>query len=108
MNKPVDIKITDMKERYSVWRSQSIVKWDIGSRTTSRRTPTSSPCSASRRRRASTRSKRPPPLRVRARPATWTVVWTDRLTDSEYYRAKAYKVDEGAGHARPVLRLHRL
>ena len=24
--------------------------------------------------------------------ATWTVVWTDRLTDSEYYRAKAYKV----------------
>jgi ribulose-bisphosphate carboxylase large chain len=24
--------------------------------------------------------------------ATWTVVWTDRLTDSEYYRAKAYRV----------------
>ena len=25
--------------------------------------------------------------------ATWTVVWTDRLTDAEYYRAKAYRVD---------------
>ncbi|MGC8477101.1 MAG: form I ribulose bisphosphate carboxylase large subunit [Acetobacteraceae bacterium] len=25
--------------------------------------------------------------------ATWTVVWTDRLTDSEYYRAKAYRLD---------------
>ena len=25
--------------------------------------------------------------------ATWTVVWTDRLTDSERYRAKAYRVD---------------
>ncbi len=26
--------------------------------------------------------------------ATWTVVWTDRLTASENYRAKAYRVDE--------------
>jgi ribulose-bisphosphate carboxylase large chain len=25
--------------------------------------------------------------------ATWTVVWTDRLTASEKYRAKAYRVD---------------
>ncbi|HAF44069.1 MAG TPA: ribulose-bisphosphate carboxylase large subunit [Gallionellaceae bacterium] len=25
--------------------------------------------------------------------ATWTVVWTDRLTDCELYRAKAYRVD---------------
>src|ERR1700691_6585683 len=25
--------------------------------------------------------------------ATWTVVWTDRLTASENYRAKAYKVE---------------
>jgi ribulose-bisphosphate carboxylase large chain len=29
--------------------------------------------------------------------ATWTVVWTDRLTDSEYYRAKAYRVDPVPG-----------
>ena len=25
--------------------------------------------------------------------ATWTVVWTDRLTACELYRAKAYRVD---------------
>ncbi len=25
--------------------------------------------------------------------ATWTVVWTDRLTACEKYRAKAYRVD---------------
>jgi ribulose-bisphosphate carboxylase large chain len=29
--------------------------------------------------------------------ATWTVVWTDRLTDCEYYRAKAYKVEPVPG-----------
>lgn len=29
--------------------------------------------------------------------ATWTVVWTDRLTDSERYRAKAYRVDQVPG-----------
>jgi len=29
--------------------------------------------------------------------ATWTVVWTDRLTPYEHYQAKAYKVDEVQG-----------
>ena len=29
--------------------------------------------------------------------ATWTVVWTDRLTDSDLYRAKAYRVDPVPG-----------
>src|SRR6266568_1271663 len=29
--------------------------------------------------------------------ATWTVVWTDRLTDCEYYRAKAYRIDPVPG-----------
>jgi ribulose-bisphosphate carboxylase large chain len=29
--------------------------------------------------------------------ATWTVVWTDRLTACEYYRAKAYKVEAVPG-----------
>src|SRR3954467_1754135 len=37
--------------------------------------------------------------------ATWTVVWTDRLTACELYRAKAYRVDPvpntGAGTATP-------
>jgi ribulose-bisphosphate carboxylase large chain len=39
--------------------------------------------------------------------ATWTVVWTDRLTAKEKYRAKAYRVDP-VPNAGPVLRLHRL
>jgi len=34
--------------------------------------------------------------------ATWTVVWTDRLTACDRYRAKAYKVRAGAGLAGPV------
>ena len=29
--------------------------------------------------------------------ATWTVVWTDRLTDCERYRAKAFRVDPVPG-----------
>ena len=29
--------------------------------------------------------------------ATWTVVWTDRLTACEVYRAKAYRVDPVPG-----------
>ncbi len=29
--------------------------------------------------------------------ATWTVVWTDRLTAAELYRAKAYRVDQVPG-----------
>lgn len=29
--------------------------------------------------------------------ATWTIVWTDRLTNSEQYRAKAYKVEQVPG-----------
>ena len=39
--------------------------------------------------------------------ATWTVVWTDRLTDHKHYQAKAYRVDAGARH-RPVHRADRL
>ena len=29
--------------------------------------------------------------------ATWTVVWTDRLTSYEHYQAKAYSVEEVPG-----------
>ena len=39
--------------------------------------------------------------------ATWTVVWTDRLTACELYRAKAYRVDPvpntGSGTSTPAL-----
>ncbi|HET6497377.1 MAG TPA: form I ribulose bisphosphate carboxylase large subunit [Thermoleophilia bacterium] len=30
--------------------------------------------------------------------ATWTVVWTDRLTAADHYRAKAYRIDPVPGH----------
>ena len=40
--------------------------------------------------------------------ATWTVVWTDRLTACEKYRAKCYRVDPVPGAGRPVFRLYRL
>src|SRR3970040_1851977 len=33
--------------------------------------------------------------------ATWTVVWTDRLTACELYRAKAYRVDPVPGSPGP-------
>ena len=37
--------------------------------------------------------------------ATWTVVWTDRLTPHEHYQAKAYQVDE-VPHAVRIGNLH--
>ncbi len=40
--------------------------------------------------------------------ATWTVVWTDRLTASEKYRAKCYRVDPVPNAPGSYLRLHRL
>src|SRR3989304_3042892 len=33
--------------------------------------------------------------------ATWTVVWTDRLTAADAYRAKAYRVEPGPGAGGP-------
>ena len=40
--------------------------------------------------------------------ATWTVVWTDRLTAAEKYRAKCFRVDPVPNSPGPVFRLHRL
>ena len=40
--------------------------------------------------------------------ATWTVVWTDRLTAAEKYRAKCLPRRSGAELAGAVFRLHRL
>ena len=40
--------------------------------------------------------------------ATWTVVWTDRLTAHEHYQAKAYEVDACARRREPVHRADRL
>src|ERR1700722_16735839 len=35
--------------------------------------------------------------------ATWTVVWTDRLTDHENYQAKHYRVGPGPGADGPFI-----
>ena len=40
--------------------------------------------------------------------ATWTVVWTDRLTAYDHYQAKCYRVDPVPGPRGRVHRLHRL
>ena len=40
--------------------------------------------------------------------ATWTVVWTDRLTACDSYRAKAYQVEPVPNNPGSVLRLGRL
>src|ERR1700732_3993779 len=60
------------------------------------RIPTSSRFFASRRRTASTRSRgrgASAAVAGESSTATWTVVWTDRLTAAEKYRAKCYRVD---------------
>ena len=49
--------------------------------------------SASRRRTASIRSRPSAAVAGESSTATWTVVWTDRLTACEKYRAKCYRVD---------------
>jgi ribulose-bisphosphate carboxylase large chain len=37
--------------------------------------------------------------------ATWTVVWTDRLTDHKHYQAKAYRVEEVPGTDQFIARI---
>ena len=82
-------------------------RWGTTTPTTSRRTPTSSARSASSRSPASTRIEAAAAVAGESSTATWTVVWTDRLTDHKHYQAKAYRVDAVPGH-RPVHRPHRL
>jgi ribulose-bisphosphate carboxylase large chain len=91
MNKISDAKITDMKERYrsGVLKYKQMGYWepDYEPKPTDvlavfRITPQDGvdpdEAAAAVAGESST--------------ATWTVVWTDRLTDCEYYRAKAYRV----------------
>lgn len=97
MNKPVGGKITDMKERYrsGVLKYRQMGYWepdyepkDSDVLAVFRITPQDGvdpeEAAAAVAGESST--------------ATWTVVWTDRLTDSEYYRAKAYRVDAVPGN----------
>src|SRR5215207_135835 len=96
MNKPVDMKITNMKERYKsgVLKYKQMGYWepeyepkDSDVLAVFRITPQDGvdpeEAAAAVAGESST--------------ATWTVVWTDRLTDSEYYRAKAYMIEPVPG-----------
>ena len=96
MNKISDTKITDMKERYrsGVLKYKQMGYWepeyepkDTDILAVFRITPQDGvdpeEAAAAVAGESST--------------ATWTVVWTDRLTDSEYYRAKCYRVDPVPG-----------
>ena len=97
MNKPLDAKITDMKERYKSgvlkYRQMGYYEPDYVPKDTDvlavfRLSPQDGvdpeEAAAAVAGESST--------------ATWTVVWTDRLTASEYYRAKAYKVEPVPGN----------
>ena len=96
MNKALDVKITDLKERYTsgVLKYRQMGYWepdyepkDTDILAVFRLTPQDGvdpeEAAAAVAGESST--------------ATWTVVWTDRLTDSEYYRAKAYRVERVPG-----------
>jgi ribulose-bisphosphate carboxylase large chain len=96
MNKPVDCKITDMKERYKsgVLKYKQMGYWEPDYepklsdvlavfRITPQEGVDPEEAAAAVAGESST--------------ATWTVVWTDRLTDSEYYRAKAFKIERVPG-----------
>src|SRR2546430_12406433 len=92
MNKPVDIKITNMKERYKsgVLKYKQMGYWepdyepkDSDVLAVFRITPQDGvdpeEAAAAVAGESST--------------ATWTVVWTDRLTAHSHYQAKAYRCE---------------
>ena len=96
MDQPLDVKITDMKQRYTsgVLKYRQMGYWepdyepkDTDILAVFRITPQDGvdPIEAAAA------------VAGESSTATWTVVWTDRLTDSEYYRAKAYRVDPVPG-----------
>jgi ribulose-bisphosphate carboxylase large chain len=96
MDQAVDVKITDMKERYrsGVLKYRQMGYWE----------PDYEPKDTDVLAvfRISPQDGVDPEEAAAAvagesSTATWTVVWTDRLTDSEYYRAKAYKVEPVPG-----------
>ena len=96
MNKPVDSKITDMKERYKsgVLKYKQMGYWEPDYepklsdvlavfRITPQEGVDPEEAAAAVAGESST--------------ATWTVVWTDRLTESECYRAKPFKIERVPG-----------
>jgi ribulose-bisphosphate carboxylase large chain len=85
MNKPIERRI-DLSQRFKsgVLPYQRMGYWNPDYTWTA----SCWRCFASRRRTGSTPRRPSPPAT-----ATWTVVWTDRLTDYAHYRAKAYRLD---------------
>ena len=65
----------------------------LGAATTSPRTPTSSPASGSRPQDGVDPVEASAAVAGESSTATWTVVWTDRLTACEKYRGKCFRVD---------------
>src|SRR5260370_24707314 len=96
MKKSADSKITDMKERYrsGVLKSRQMGCWepdyepkDTDVLAVFRITPHDEVDPEEDAAAVAGESST----------ATWTVVWTDRLTDSEYCGAKAYKIEPVPG-----------
>ncbi|MEZ5729965.1 MAG: form I ribulose bisphosphate carboxylase large subunit [Burkholderiaceae bacterium] len=85
-------RITDTKKRYSagVLKYAQMGYWQPDYQP---RKPTCWRCSGSRHRKAWTRTEAAAAVAGESSTATWTVVWTDRLTACDRYRAKAYKVE---------------
>jgi hypothetical protein len=65
----------------------------LGRRLRRPRTPTPCACFGSRRRTGVDPIEAAAAVAGESSTATWTVVWTDRLTACDSYRAKAYKVE---------------
>ena len=98
MNKLVDEGvITDAKKRYSAGVLKYRADGLLGRRLRAQGHGHRSACSASRRRKASTPIEAAAAVAGESSTATWTVVWTDRLTACDSYRAKAYRVEPVPG-----------
>ena len=77
------------RDRYNAGVHASTRRWATGSPTTSPRTPTSSRCFRITPQDGVDPDEAAAAVAGESSTATWTVVWTDRLTACEKYRAKA-------------------
>ncbi len=80
-------------------------RWDITIPTTSPRAATFYARSGSCLSPASTRQEAAAAVAGESSTATWTVVWTDRLTAHERYQAKCYRVDPVLGTDQYIARI---
>ena len=88
--------------------SWNTARWAIGSPIMSRRTPTSSRCFRVTPQDGVDPIEAAAAVAGESSTATWTVVWTDRLTACEKYRAKCYRVDPVPNSPGQLFRLYRL